>query len=174
MKKIFYPTFMLILMASCAFAILEIVNWKIKEDSYSVKFSGNKVEGIFKGLKADIIFDDQNLSASTISASIEASTVNTGNGLKNKHLLDAIDASQYPLIKFESKSISKKGSTYEAIGNLTLKGVTKEMVLPFSYERKGEEAIFSGRFKVVMKDYSISRGGIPDEVEVVLTVPVVK
>ena len=57
-----------ILFAS-AFTVIQSINWKIKED-YSVKFTGKKVNGIFKGLKADINFNENDLNEIEMGCSI--------------------------------------------------------------------------------------------------------
>jgi polyisoprenoid-binding protein YceI len=174
MKKTIYPMLIAIVIGISAFTIINSLNWKVKEDSYSIKFSGKKVEGVFKGLKANIVFDEVNPSNSKISATIDAASSNTGNGMKNKHVGQGLEADKYLTIKFESTSVIKKGSSYEAIGKLTIKDVTKEITLPFTFENKGGEGVFSGKFSVVPKDYNVTKMGTPDLVEIQLTIPVTK
>ncbi|HOZ88439.1 MAG TPA: YceI family protein, partial [Bacteroidia bacterium] len=118
------------LFAVLAFTLTQRVTWKVKDD-YTVKFSG----GTFKGLKALILFNENNPENSRITASIDARTINTGNRLMDEHAKDrqALDAENFPLITFVSTSIRKNANGYEATGNLTLKGVTKEVKLPFVF-----------------------------------------
>ena len=159
-----------ILFAS-AFTVIQSVNWKVKED-YSVKFTGKKVDGIFKGLKADINFNENELGKSKITASIDASTTNTGSGMMNKHAKseDGLNAEKFPSITFESSSITKTTTGFEAIGKLTLKGITKEIKLPFTFSNE----TFNGKFAVVPKEYGVTRGGTPDEITIELNIPVTK
>lgn len=159
-----------------AFTIAESITWTVKEDAYKVTFKGPKAEGIFKGLKANIVFDENNLGKSKFSASIDVNTINTGNGMKNKHAKseDALNAKQFPNITFESTSIVKKGNGYEAIGKLTIKGVARDMVLPFTFENKGNEGVFNGSFFVLSKDFNIKRMGAPEKVDINLMIPVKK
>ncbi|MBL7911864.1 MAG: YceI family protein [Bacteroidia bacterium] len=164
-----------ILFAS-AFTVIQSVNWKLKEDAYTVSFKGPKVDGVIKGLKTSIVFDEANPEKSKITATMDANTVNTGNGMKNKHAKaeDALNAAQFPEIKFESTSVSGKVGNYTAVGKLTIKGVTKEINLPFTFENKGAEAVFKGKFSIVTKDYNITKKGTPDVLEIDLNVPVTK
>lgn len=159
-----------ILLAS-AFTVIESVNWKIKED-YSVKFSGGKVNGTMKGLTATIIFDEANPEKSKITASIDAKTVNTGNGVMNKHAEspEALDTGKFPVITFASTTISKKDGGYEMVGNLTMKGITKEVKFPFTFSNE----VFSGKFSIVPKEFDITRGGTPESLEIELNIPVTK
>ena len=161
-----------------AFTAKGVTSWKVKDGAYTVKFSGGhlmgKMSGTFKGLKATIIFDEDNLPASKISASIDAATVNTGNDTKSHHAQEGLGAEEYPVIKFESASIVKKGNAYEATGSLTLKNVTKQIVMPFTFDKQGAGGTFNGKFSLKTADYNITKSGTPDEVEIELTVPVTK
>jgi len=176
MKKIHLTILIATVLAICSFAILESINWKVKEDSYSVTFDGGKVKGAMKGLKTTILFDETNPEKSKITATIDAKTLNTGNGMLNKHAMSetAIDAEKYPEITFVSESVSGKSGSYTATGKLTLKGVTKEIKLPFTFENKGAEGLFKGTFTVVTKDFNITRAGSPESVVVILSIPVTK
>jgi polyisoprenoid-binding protein YceI len=81
-KKNIYPITALLVIAASAFVVIQTQNWKIGDD-YSIKFSGNNVSGIFKGLKGTVSFDDANLAESKFDVSIDVATINTGNGMKN-------------------------------------------------------------------------------------------
>lgn len=152
-------------------AFIAITNWKVKEP-YEVKFSGGKIHGEFKGLKANIQFDKARPEASRISASIDANTVATGFFLKNSHAKDALDAEKYPVISFHSTTVSKNASGYKAAGNLTLKGVTRPVTIYFTFEDRGQSGIFRGSFKFAPKSFGITHDGTPDELTILLTVPV--
>lgn len=176
MKKTGLILSTLIVLALSAFTVLESINWKLKDDTYTVSFKGGKVDGTMKGLKATIMFDEADLSKSKITASMDVKTINTGNGMMNKHAKseDALNADKYPLITFVSESIVKKAPGYEAKGKLTLKDVTKEITMPFIFEAKGTEGVFKGNFSIVPKDYNITRGGTPDKLDLEIIIPVVK
>ncbi len=165
---------MVVVACLSAFTISDAINWKVKENSYSIKFNGKKVNGAFNGLKANIIFDEATPANSKISATIDASSANTGNETKDKHVGQGLEADKYPTIKFESISVSKKGAAFEAIGKLTIKDVTKEIVLPFTFENKGAEGVFLGKFSIVPKDYNVTKNGTPEVIEIELIVSVVK
>lgn len=155
-----------------AFTILQAVRWNVSED-YSVKFSGS-VNGSFRGLIATIIFDEKNLAASKIIGSVDAGSINTGIGLRNKHAKSesGLNAEAFPRIRFESKSIVKTKNGYEATGLLTIRDVVKEISLPFTFERTGGKAIFKGSFVIVPKDYQVTKSGTPDSVTIDLVIPV--
>lgn len=128
------------------------------------------------GLKASIHFNEDSPETSKIVATVDATTINTGNGLFNKHAKaeNALNTKAFSIIGFESTAIIGKDGTYEAIGKLTLKDVTKEIKLPFTFERKGEDFLFKGKFSIVPEDFHITKMGTPDLIEITLTIPVAK
>lgn len=159
---------------SLAFSVLSLADWKLKEDTYSIQFKGSKVDGFLKGLKTTLVFDVNHLENSKLDATIDANTINTGNWLKDKHAKseDALDVEHFPIIKFESTKITSISEGFNAVGQLTLKGITKTIDLPFSFLNKGNEAVFKGRIKLSPKDYNITRNGTPENIEVEILVPV--
>lgn len=177
MKKLIYPTLIATVITTSAFTVATSNNWTLKQDAYTVKFTskkGKNVGGIFKGLKSEIQFDEANIGASKISASIDASSVNTGNGMRNKHAKQGLGAEMFSTIKFESTSVAKVGASYEVTGKLTIKDVTKEIKFPFTFEKNADGGVFEGKFLVVPSEYHVEKGGTPELLEIELNVPVVK
>lgn len=170
MKKIMYPALLALLVGLSAFIALG--NWKIKDDAYEVRFSGGRIHGEFKGLKATIQFDKAHPEQAKFSASIDVSTVATGFFIKNSHVQDALDADKYPTISFSSSSASKDGNGFKTSGNLTMKGVIKPVTINFTFDDKGGEGVFKGTFKVIPKSFNITRDGTPDALTISLDVPV--
>src|ERR1700684_4255523 len=107
MKKLVYPVSAVLLVLACAFAGIRFQDWKIGDD-YSVKFTSDDPSGVFRGLKGTVIFDENNLTASKFDVSIDVSTINTGNGMKNTHAKSEkwFDVAKYPTINFTSKEIT--------------------------------------------------------------------
>ena len=176
MKTVKLTLGILVIVIAFAFTLVQSTNWKIKEDAYSITFKGSKVDGTIKGVKAKILFDEDNPGKSKILASIDVNTLNTGNSLMNKHAKSesGLDSKVFPFINFESILISGKSDNYNAKGKLTIKGITKEISLPFTIQNKGTEAVFIGKLSIVPKDYNITRFGTPDLLEIGLTIPVTK
>jgi polyisoprenoid-binding protein YceI len=171
MKKIMYPALIALIISVTAFAAA--IDWKVK-DPYEVKFANGKIHGEFQGLKANIQFDKAHPEEAKISATIDATTLSTGFFIKTSHSKDAIDVDHYPTITFTSTTVSKTGSGYDANGKLTLKGVTKPIIIHFTFDDKGSEGLFKGTFKVITKDFGITKNGAPDFLDISLNVPVTK
>jgi polyisoprenoid-binding protein YceI len=176
MKKNINILLLLIALGLANMGFNVINNWKVKEDGYSVKISGTKIDGTFTGLKATLIFDPAHPEQGVFSATIDAGSLSTGFFLKTNHALseEALDAKKYPTIRFESDAVAKKGNFYEASGKLTLKGVTKNIIIPFTYTGNSTVGAFKGSFKINPKDYNITRHGTPDEITVALDIPVTR
>ncbi len=151
--------------------------WSIGED-YQIRFKGSRAEGTFSGLTGKIYFNPENLSTAEMDVKVKANTINTGNKTKDKHARGKnwFDAKTYPDITFKSKLFKKVKDGYEVIGQLNLHGITKEIVIPFTFEQSSEGGMFMGSFTVNRKDYGI-RGPllgvvVGNDFEVDLKVPV--
>lgn len=163
------------LTALLAFTFVQ--NWQIT-DKYNISFSGNDVAGIFRTFKGSIIFDDQNPAAAKFDVTIDAASINTGNGLQNKHAKSEewFDVAKYPVIRYSSKKIVKAGNAYQVTGDLQLHGVTKELTIPFTFKKAGNNGVFNGTFTVNRNDFKIGKpgGDVSDQIKVEVSVPVTK
>jgi polyisoprenoid-binding protein YceI len=148
--------------------------------SFKINNAGITVDGTISGFIADIKFDALNYSTSTINVSLDVNTLNTGIDLRNKHLKtkeEYFNASKYPKLFIKSTSITKeKDGTYKGIFKLTIKGVTRDITIPFSYIENGDTASFNGTFKINRRDYNVggSSWTISDDVFIKVTINTLK
>lgn len=134
-KKMFIALFATMMLASSSFAAEE---YKTDRAHSSVEFTVrhfmiNKVRGEFKDFTANATYDAEDMSAWSVTATIQTASIDTENEKRDDHLrsADFFDAANNPEITFKSKSITKEGDGYVAIGDFTMRGVTKEIKLPF-------------------------------------------
>lgn len=176
MKKLIFSIATLLTLAA-VFAFTTIQNWQIT-DKYSIAFSSKDAGGIFKTFSGSISFDEQNLPASKFAVTIDAASINTGNGLQNKHAKGAewFDVAKYPVIKFTSGKIARSANGYQAVGTLEMHGISKEITIPFSFKKAGGSATFTGTFSVNRNDFKIGKPGgeVADVIKVDVAVPVTK
>jgi polyisoprenoid-binding protein YceI len=176
MKKTAFFMAILLLLGG-VFAFTQVKTWKIGKD-YSVEFSAKGVNGIFKTLSGTVSFDEAKLSESKLVFTIDVSSINTGNGLQNKHALgeEWFNADKYPNIKFTSSSIEKKESGYAAKGKLTVKDVTKDVTIPFTFTKSGSKGKFSASFSIDRATYNVGKAGgdVGSSIKINAVIPVTK
>ena len=159
-----------------AFTVQESVNWEI-EDGYSIKFSSKDPSGVFTKMSGDVAFDPSNLDASKFDVKVDVNSINTGNGMQNKHAVSSkwFDAEQFPTINFTSKQFTKTSNGYEVLGTLEIHGVSKEFTMPFTFEND----VFTSTFTVNRLDFNVGtmKGmskKVPAELTLDISVPVAK
>ena len=90
------------------------------------------VRGDFGGVQGTVEFDGKDAKTLKVDATIDVATVNTREAKRDEHLrsADFFDVAKSPKITFKSKSAEAAGpGKIKVVGDLTLKGVTKEVVL---------------------------------------------
>jgi len=94
----------------------------------------NKAKGSFKDISGTILYDEKDPSKSSVEVTIKTASINTNNESRDKHLrsADFFDVEKYPDMTFKSKRIERKGNGNVATGDLTIRGVTKEVQMPFT------------------------------------------
>lgn len=99
---------------------------------FTVRHLFSQVPGSFTKFNGTLTVDRDNLENSSVEATIEIGSVNTAADKRDAHLKspDFFDAAKFPTITFKSKSWKKTGAdTYDVTGDLTIKDVTKSVVL---------------------------------------------
>ena len=158
------------------FAIDGTHSWmifKVKHNNVSYAFGRfNKIAGAVK-------FDEAQPASTSLQITIETASIDTAHAGRDKHLRgpDFFDVKQFPVMTFKSKSAKKTGdNTYAITGNLTVKGVTKSIVVPVEQigtvtNARGTTTGALATFKIKRSDYGISYGlgGLGDEVEITMS-----
>ena len=143
-----------------------------KTDSvtFTIKNFGISTKGEFQGLKGSIKWDAANPSNSSFDVNVDVNTINTGIDMRDKDLKEAkwFDVSKYPTINFKSTSVTATNVT----GNLTIKGVTKQISFPFSVTPVASGYRFEGAFPLNRRDFGVGGGSfsLSDNVQVMLKV----
>jgi polyisoprenoid-binding protein YceI len=111
--------------------------WQIDPQHTAAGFSVkhlmiSTVRGQFKSVTGTVVWEDQDISKSTVDVTIDANTVDTSEPKRDADLKSAnfFDVARYPTITFKSKTIEQVSAAKMKItGDLTIHGVTKEVVL---------------------------------------------
>jgi polyisoprenoid-binding protein YceI len=100
----------------------------------------SKVTGKFTDFSGQISLDEANPEQSTVEVTIKTASVNTSNDMRDQDLKSSnfFDAEKFPEITFKSKSLKRTGqNTADVTGDITLHGVTKEVILKVELLGKG-------------------------------------
>lgn len=109
------------------------------------------VQGLFESFAGSFTYDPADLGASTVSFTIDASSIDTRQELRDKHLRspEFLDVEKYPAIRFESTRVTAEGPDgLQILGQLTLHGVTKEISLPVTF--RGTATDLDGHTRVAL------------------------
>ncbi len=117
------------------------------------------VSGSFLGLKGVILFTPANLQASSMTVTVNAATINTGNNSRDGHLRkeEYFDVAQFPLISFTSAGITRsaKPGEYLMDGRISIKGVSRKISFPFTATLQDGHYLFVGEFKLNRRDFKV-------------------
>jgi polyisoprenoid-binding protein YceI len=121
------------------------------------------VHGRFNDFTGVIHYDPKDITKSSVEVDIKTASVNTDNAARDNdlHGSELLDVAKYPDMTFKSKKIEKRGNGYVAIGDFTLKGVTKPIELPFTIagpvQAFGAQRIaVEAHTKINRRDYNVT------------------
>lgn len=145
MKRIIASISTIIALALPAFAFAS--TWTIDPDHSNVGFKVkhlmvSNVKGSFDKHTGTVEINDKDITKSKVEVSIDTNSINTNVQKRDEHLrsADFFDVAKYPTMTFVSKKVAKAGKDrLKVTGNLTLHGVTRQVVLdvePISRESK--------------------------------------
>ena len=170
--------------------------WEIDSSHSSLHFSVRhlviaKVRGSFARWAGTIQVPDGDFSKATVVVTIDASSIDTGVADRDGHLKspDFFDVAQYPELRFVGKRVqSRAEGEIDVVGELTLKGITREVVLRVEQHGQAKDpwgnvrAAFSAKTTIDRKDFGLTwnqaleTGGVlvGDKVEIEAEIQAVK
>lgn len=169
--------------------------WKIdkghSEASFQVRHLVTQTRGRFTDFDGQIVADSAKPEASSVEFKIKVTSIDTDVEDRDKHLRspDFFDVATYPEITFNSTAVKSSGKdTYAVTGNLSMRGVTKQITLPVTFLGTAkdpwgnERAGFETTITLNRKDYGINwnkaldQGGfvLSDEVKVAINIEAIK
>lgn len=141
--------------------------WNIDPVHSSVNFvvrhlMVSKVRGKFGAFNGTITIDENRL-ASSVTASVDMVSVSTGDDNRDGHLRtnDFFDVETYPTMTFTSTEVRPDGGDYVLVGDLTIKGVTKQVQFDLEFDGVspdpwgGTRAGFSAEGEIDRRDFGL-------------------
>jgi polyisoprenoid-binding protein YceI len=132
---------------------------------FSIRYMGYaSVKGRFSDFSGLVRYDEQNPALTSVSLSIKSESINTDLTFRDNDLKSAnwFDVKKFPTITFTSKGIKNTGTGFEVIGDLTIKGVTKQVVLNMDPPsgvlkdvRDDLQVIFTGQTKIDRTEFGV-------------------
>ncbi len=167
---------------SCAASFAATSTWKIDPMHTAAQFSVrhltiSTVRGAFNKVTGTMQFDDQDVSKSSVDVSIDVSTVDTREPARDKDLRSDhfFDVEHFPTMTFKSTKVEQAGAgKLKVTGNLTIRGVTNEVVLdvdgptaPIKDQYGNQRAAVSATTKINRQDFGVKWNTAIDNVAVV-------
>jgi polyisoprenoid-binding protein YceI len=124
-----------------------------------------KVRGAFNEFEGTAVLDGANPANSHVEVTIDAASIDTRNAQRDEHLRsnDFLAMQEYPKITFTSTGVRQvDDATFEVSGDLSIKGVTNPITIPFSFEGAAKDPFgnqrvgFEGAVTINRKDYGIT------------------
>ncbi|HET9596423.1 MAG TPA: YceI family protein [Anaeromyxobacteraceae bacterium] len=125
----------------------------------------SKVRGRFTKWNAKLALDTGDLSRSSVEVEIDAASIDTGVADRDAHLrsADFLDAAKYPALTYRSKRVEAvSGDRLRVVGDLTIRGTTREVVLDVEYGGQGKDpwgnqrAGFTASTSINRKDFGLT------------------
>lgn len=150
--------------------------WRINQSASSLAFAftfedadsgeSTRFEGRFTRWQADIRFAPDNLEASGVSVTIELASAVDGVALHERSLPTAewFNVAVTPTATFRADEFRHHGGeNYEARGELTLRGRSRDLTLPFTLRIEGDRAVMDGRTSLNRRDFDIGKDSDADD-----------
>lgn len=123
-----------------------------------------KVRGAFTEFTGTGHLDGQDAARSSVQLSIQVASIDTANADRDAHLRsnDFLQIEEYPQITFTSTGVRPTDDGLEVTGDLTIKGVTREVTVPFEFQGQATDPFgnnrigFEGTTTINRKDYGVT------------------
>ena len=131
---------------------------------YQFVQAGAQNKGKFPKYAVTLDFSPDNLAASKLDVVVEMSSLATGDKERDDTLkgADLLAVAKFPQSRFTSTQITKTATGYDAAGKLTLRGVTRDVHVPFSFRTADEQgkpaAYLLGKTAIKRLDFGVGQG----------------
>lgn len=131
---------------------------------YQFTQAGAQNKGKFSHFTVVLDFSPDNLPASRLDVVVDMGSLDTGDRERDDTLkgADLFSVAKYPQSRFTSTQITRTATGYDALGKLTLRGVSREIHVPFTFKSANEQGqavgYLSGQTALKRLDYGVGQG----------------
>jgi polyisoprenoid-binding protein YceI len=154
----------------------EPVRFRLHADESRITFKATSLlmnaDGRFHRFRGEIVVDPQDLSKARVSLTVEAASIDTGIVKRDNHLRseDFFHVERYPTVSFTSTAIDPRGREVLVTGRLTIRGVSREIVVPVTVDVTREAVVASGQFEIDRNDYAIRYNSVINPVGAIVKI----
>jgi polyisoprenoid-binding protein YceI len=151
----------------------ETTTWAIDPAHTTAEFSAKHmmittVRGRLADVRGTIVVDETEPAKSSVEVAFNSASLNTGVEQRDQHLhsADFLDVANHPTISFKSRRVEgariEEGARFKVVGDLTIRGTTREVTLDASYEGQGkdpwggERMSFAASTKIDRRDFGLT------------------
>jgi polyisoprenoid-binding protein YceI len=173
MRKYSQLSYLFILTLVCGGIALAAHQWTLQPQESKLTFvaiqADAQFEGAFDRFNADIRFDPQDLAGSSFDVKIDTASVNTRDSERDDAIKseDLFAVKQFPTAHYVAEKFTAKGGNkFTAAGKLTLRNVTREVPIEFTFEQKNGSAWLKGSAQLKRLDFGVGQGDYKDTKDV--------
>jgi polyisoprenoid-binding protein YceI len=129
--------------------------------TFGYKQMGVSQDGKFSKFSAQVSFDPAKIAQAQASIEINVASIDTGSSDGNDEVVGKLwfNAKAFPTANFVSTGLKALGGNrYQALGKLSIKGKTRDVVAPVTFQSDGTRGIFEGSLAINRLDYAIGEG----------------
>jgi polyisoprenoid-binding protein YceI len=169
MRKYPHLSYLLVLVLVCGSVAFAATQWTLQPQESKLTFVGTQAgaefEGTFERFTAAIKFDPQDLASSRFDVKIDMASVNSRDSERDDTVKsdDLFSVKQFPTAHYVAeKFTAKSGGKFAATGKLTVRNVTREVPIEFTFEKKNGSAWLKGGAQLKRLDFGVGQGDWKD------------
>lgn len=138
---------------------------QVQADTSRIEFGyhqmGVSMDGTFKRFSSELRFDPAAPEAASAMIEVDIASVDTGSAEGDEEVARRtwFNTADFPAARFVSAGVEALGGNrYEVAGTLTIKGTSRDVVVPATFTPAGDTGVFEGSFTIQRGDFSIGEG----------------
>ena len=138
---------------------------QVQADKSQIAFGyqqmGVSMDGTFNKFSSQLRFDPAAPQTGSATIEVDLASIDTGSAEGDEEAARKtwFNTKDFPAARFESTSVKAlEGNKYEVAGKLTIKGTTKDVVVPATFKPQGDSGVFEGSLTIQRGDFSIGEG----------------